>query len=152
MQYKWAQDPQGQFVDGHEWEDIVTYLQQVFLPCWEKLEHTMHKWGDADLEELAHGPEMCHTFIWNHDKLTYYANNWCKICWVHWGKQAILYAKGEGVTLMVVDFVSANYGWLHSPVVSQQAWVLFKAGKAWEGNFTNNDIHQGPIRKPCFCF
>jgi len=48
--------------------------------------------------------------------------------------------KGEGVSLMVVDFVLADYGWLHSPDGSQQAWVLFKAGKAWEGYFMNNDI------------
>ena len=43
---------------------------------------------------------------------------------------------------MVADFISADYGWLHSPDGSQQAWVLFKAGKAREGYFTNNDILQ----------
>ena len=50
------------------------------------------------------------------------------------------YAKGEGVSLMVADFVSANYRWLRSLDGSQQARVLFKAGKAWQGYFTNEDI------------
>ena len=63
MQYQWGQDLQGQFVDGHKQEDIVTYHQEVFIPCWEKLEPTMHKWGDPDFEELPHEPEMCRMVI-----------------------------------------------------------------------------------------
>ena len=71
--------------------------------------------------------------IWHHGELTYYTNDWHKICWVHKGEQEVPYAKGEGVSLMVTDFISANYGWLHSPYGNQQAQVLFKARKAWEG-------------------
>ena len=41
---------------------------------------------------------------------------------------------------MVADFVSANYGWLRSPDGKQEARVLFKAGKAQQGYFTNEDI------------
>ena len=41
---------------------------------------------------------------------------------------------------MVADFISADYGWLTSPDGSEQARVLFKAGKAREGYFTNDDI------------
>jgi len=33
---------------------------------------------------------------------------------------------------MVADFASADYGWMDSPGGSQQAQVLFKAGKAQE--------------------
>jgi len=43
---------------------------------------------------------------------------------------------------MVADFVSADYGWLRSPDGKQEARVLFKAGKAREGYFTNEDILQ----------
>ena len=103
----------------------MTYYQEVVLPHWDKLEPTMHNWGDADVEELPHGPEMCCMVIWHHDKLTYYANDWCKIHWVHQGEQAVPYAKGEGVCLMVTDFDLADYGWLHSPDGSQEA--------SWEG-------------------
>jgi hypothetical protein len=50
------------------------------------------------------------------------------------------YVKGEGASLMVADFVSADYGWLRSPDGKQEARVLFKAGKAQQGYFTNEDI------------
>src|SRR5882724_10058011 len=41
---------------------------------------------------------------------------------------------------MVAHFVLADYGWLQSHDGSQQAQVLFKAGKAQDGYFTNEDI------------
>ena len=52
----------------------------------------------------------------------------------------MLYAKGEGPSLMVADMVSPDYGWLRSPDGKQEACVLFKAGKGCEGYFTNQDI------------
>jgi hypothetical protein len=41
---------------------------------------------------------------------------------------------------MVADIVSADYSWLRSPDGKEEARVLFKAGKNWEGYFTNDDI------------
>jgi hypothetical protein len=41
---------------------------------------------------------------------------------------------------MVANFVSADYGWLHSPDKTQEARMFFKAGKNHEGYFTNEDI------------
>jgi hypothetical protein len=41
---------------------------------------------------------------------------------------------------MVADLVSANYGWLWLPDRSEEAQVLFKAGKNCEGYFTSEDI------------
>ena len=122
----------------------MTYHQEVFLPAWEKLEPTLCQWGDVDIEVHPHSPKMYPTMVWHHDELTYYANNWHKIQWVHQGESAVLYAKGDRVSLMVADFVSANYRWLKSQARSQQAQVLFKAGKAWEGYFMNKDISSKP--------
>jgi hypothetical protein len=34
LEYRWTKDPKGQFVDGHEREDVVAYRQNVFLPAW----------------------------------------------------------------------------------------------------------------------
>ena len=140
MDYRWTTEPRGQFVDGHEREDVVTYRQEVFLPAWEKLELTLRHWGDMDHDGLLHGPIVCPTVMWHHDESTFYANDRRNIRWVHKGEGAIPYAKGKGVSLMVADFVSADYGWLRAPDGSQQARVLFKVGKAWEGYFTNEDI------------
>ncbi|KAI0316465.1 hypothetical protein OF83DRAFT_1060295, partial [Amylostereum chailletii] len=32
MGYRWMKTPKGQYVDGHEREDVVAYRQHVFLP------------------------------------------------------------------------------------------------------------------------
>ena len=43
---------------------------------------------------------------------------------------------------MVADFVSVEYGWMHSHNGKKKtAQVLFQAEKAWEGNFNNDNIH-----------
>ena len=38
--------------------------------------------------------------------------------------------KGDGASLMVADFVSADYRWLRSPDGKESARVLFKAGSS----------------------
>ena len=143
---------------------MVTYSQEVFLPTREKLEPMLHQWGDVNLDELLAEPMTHHTIVWHHNESTFYANDWCKIQWVHKGKNAVLNAKGKGVSLKVVDFVLANYGWLCTSDGSQHTWVLFKDGKAWEGYFMNDDILRQTtnamdiypralsVRKSCFCF
>ena len=60
--------------------------------------------------------------------------------WVHRDEAAKPYAKGEGASQMVADMVSADYGWLRSPDGSEEARVLFKAGKNRKGYFTSEDI------------
>ena len=120
----------GQFIDGQEWEDVMTYHQDVFLPAWEQLRPTLCKWGDTGLEFIPTGPMMCCTVMWHHDESTFYTNYGHNICWVNHSKHAMLYAEGEGVLLMVADFVSANYGWLHTLDGTLQDHMLFKAGKA----------------------
>jgi hypothetical protein len=49
--------------------------------------------------------------------------------WVLENKTAVPWAKDERVSLMVADFVSADYGWLHSPNGEEDACVLLKIGK-----------------------
>ena len=55
-------------------------------------------------------------------------------------EMAVPKPKGKGVSLIVVHFVSANYGWLQSPNGKETAHVLFKAGKFREGYFTNKNV------------
>ena len=82
----------------------------------------------------------CQTVLWFHDESTFYANDRRQTQWVHKSETAILYAKGEGASQMVADFVSANHGWLRSPNGNEEARVLFKAGKNRDGYFTNDEI------------
>ena len=50
--------------------------------------------------------------IWVHDESTFYANNQLLLQWVHESETAKPYAKGEGLSQMVADFVSPDYSWL----------------------------------------
>jgi hypothetical protein len=38
MGYWWTKKPSGQYVDGHECDDVVHYRQHVFLPAWAELD------------------------------------------------------------------------------------------------------------------
>ena len=50
--------------------------------------------------------------IWVHDESTFYANDQRVLRWVHSSESAKPYAKGEGASQMVADFVSLDCGWL----------------------------------------
>jgi len=110
MDYRWTRNPQGQFVDGHEQEDVVNYRQPVFLPAQEEVQLKLRTWDKENVEEVGVLLQDRHTVVWHHDESTFYANDRRKIRWVHKGETAVPYAKGEGVSLMVADFVSADYG------------------------------------------
>ena len=121
MRYRWRREPKGQYKDGHEREDVVAYRQNVFLPTMQQLETKITDWsrahhaGDQDfiLCEAAPEPRIrAEVVIWTHDESTFYANDRRKLRWVHDDEDTKPYAKGEGASLMVADFISADYGWL----------------------------------------
>lgn len=79
---------------------------------------------------------------WFHDESTFYAHDRRRKRWIKKGETPVPYAKGEGISLMVADFFSADYGWLRSPNGKESARVLFRAGKNRDGYFDNNSIRQ----------
>ena len=86
-------------------------------------------------------PSVTHAMVvWYHDKTNFHAHDHHQTAWYHDSTTPIPYAKGEGASMMIADFVSANYGWLRSPDGQESAEVVFQAGKAHEGYFTNDDI------------
>jgi hypothetical protein len=54
----------------------------------------------------------CRVVVWFHDESTFYAHDRRDVCWVHLMEGAIPKPKGEGTSLIVAHFVSADYGWL----------------------------------------
>lgn len=78
--------------------------------------------------------------MWFHDESTFYANDQQKLRWVHQSEKAVPQPKGEGTSLMVADFISADYGWLQSANGEESTRVLFKAGKGCDGYFTNDNV------------
>jgi hypothetical protein len=97
----------------------------------------MHDWSKGLPDPLPHERK---TVVWFHDESTFYANDQQVARWVHGGEDPKPYAKGEGALQMVADLVSADYGWLRSPDGTQEARVLFKAGKNRERYFTSEDV------------
>ncbi|KIK76705.1 hypothetical protein PAXRUDRAFT_169069 [Paxillus rubicundulus Ve08.2h10] len=142
MDYRWTKAPSGQYIDGHECEDVVKYRQTTFLPTIGKLEWNLREWKDGleEMDDKAPRPQNRQVVIWYHNESTFYANDRRKVYWVHTSETAKPRQKGEGASIMVVDFVSADYGWLRSPDSSEWTRVLFRAGKAQDGYYTNNDI------------
>jgi len=137
MDYQWVRDHRGQYIDGHEREDVVYYRQHVFLKKWAEEQPKMRSWGE-DNEEICNTERpLC---VWFHDESTFYANDQRKSKWVHKSTSATPYTKGEGASLMVAEFVSADHSWLQSSDGKESARVLFKAGKSHDGYFSNEDI------------
>ncbi|KAG1841565.1 hypothetical protein DFJ58DRAFT_707849 [Suillus subalutaceus] len=143
MDFRWTKSPSGQYVDGHERDDVVAYRQKKFLPSIAELFIHMRAWKDG-LEEASDEP-CPHTqrvVLWFHDESTFYANDRRKVYWVHGNETARPRPKGEGASLMVADFISADYGWLRSSCGEESARILFRAGKSRDGYFTNASILQ----------
>ena len=80
--------------------------------------------------------------MWFHDESTFYAHDRRQKRWVHKGEKNTPQPKGEGLSLMVADFVSADYGWLRSRDGKESSHILFCAGKAQDGYFSNDKIIQ----------
>ncbi|KAF9440607.1 hypothetical protein P691DRAFT_687180, partial [Macrolepiota fuliginosa MF-IS2] len=115
----------GQYVDGHERDDVVSYCQNTYIP--RMIQHMTKMWRYIDGSTgWAVPPDVnCPTIIWFHDESTFYAHDHWQNYWMPPGSSPTPYTKGEGQSLMVANFVSADYGWLGSPDGKESARVLF---------------------------
>jgi len=113
---RWTTNLKGQYIDGHEYDDVITYWQFIFLPAWSEI---TQDWTSKP-QPPPPPPHRQTMVVWFHDKSTFYANDQHVKRWVHIGETAKPYVKGEGPSQMVANMVSADYGWLHSPDGSEQ--------------------------------
>jgi len=145
--YNWTDSPTGQYVDGHERVDVVDYRQNIFLPAWFAKEPRLRVWLEGTKDEPGNMHQPTHTsplnrrtVVWYHDESVFYAHDRRERRWVPVTENAVPRPKGEGHSLMVADFVSADYGWLRSPDGKESARVLLRPGARRDGYFTNDDI------------
>jgi hypothetical protein len=67
--------------------------------------------------------------IWYHDESIFYAHDPHRKAWRHKDVLIKPYIKGEGISLMVADFVSADFGWLVGPKTGRRAQQILRPGK-----------------------
>ncbi|KAJ3739623.1 hypothetical protein EV360DRAFT_29836, partial [Lentinula raphanica] len=115
LNYHFSQPKKGQYKDGHDRADVVEYRDKKFIPqIYELLSRSV----TFDRNGLPLPPPAMtgkRTIIWYHDETIFYAHDRRRKVWFHKDGDAKLAAKGEGVTLMIADFVSAEFGFLVSP-------------------------------------
>jgi hypothetical protein len=144
LEYRWREEKKGQYVDGHERDDVISYRQNVFLPLWKSFSHRLRNWREDDMMMEEGDLDDCirlrRVVVWYHDESTFYAHDRRDVRWVHSTESAVPKPKGEGASLMVAHFVSADYGWLQSDDGTETARILFKAGKGRDGYFTTENI------------
>jgi hypothetical protein len=130
----------GQYADGHERVDVVAYRTHTFLPSWRRIRARMDAWSKENLPEYGPNLPGKRIVVWFHDESIFYAHNRRRKTWYHKDAPAKPYAKGEGASLMIADFVSSKYGWLRSPDGTRSARVVMSPGKNKDGYFTNVEI------------
>ncbi|KAJ3743043.1 hypothetical protein DFH05DRAFT_1536122 [Lentinula detonsa] len=132
MEYCWKAELKGQYSDGHD------------VSRWWKEDGTED--GDARERVLVADPNGRVVVIWRHDESIFYRNDCQKIQWIHSSETAKPYAKGEGASLMVGDFVSPDYGWLKGKETNsdgsaiKSARKFLRPGKTRDGYQTTEDI------------
>ena len=139
--YRWKAEAKGMYSDGHERDDVVQYRQSVFLPLMaEKLSRSAS--FDQEGQEVSGSVPsgVTEIIVHMHDESIFYAHDRRNMRWCHTSESPKPYAKGEGQSFMVADFVSDKLGWLKSLDGKDSARVCLKPGKEREGYFSSNEV------------
>ena len=75
----------------------------------------MLNWAEDGLPEYGPPVQQRRVICWFHDESVFYAHDRRKKEWMYKDATAKPYAKGDVASLMVSDFVSADFGWISSP-------------------------------------
>lgn len=112
----WRAELKGQYFDGHERADVVEYRQSTFIPFWQARERLMTVYNEDGVPDPQHPifllPGEKPIIFWFHDKSIVFANDRWLVRWVSPDEHPTPFKKGEGNTIMVADFVCAQFGWL----------------------------------------
>ncbi|KAF7333551.1 hypothetical protein MSAN_02420000 [Mycena sanguinolenta] len=95
-------------------------------------EEQWEEWEEEPPRSFIGMPDGKIVVIWRHDECIFYANDRRKIRWVHASETAKPRKKGEGKSMMVIAFVSPDYGW--------EARLTIKPGKTRDGYYGNEEI------------
>ena len=107
------------YIDGHKREDVVAY-RNVFVGRWAGYKTCFHFWDDNGnslpphrFDALPSGFALPLILV-THDKSTFFQNDERKTSWSHQDSWPAPKPKGDGQSLMVSDFLTAEWGCLHN--------------------------------------
>lgn len=158
--WKYGKQKNGMYIDGHEREDVVEY-RSAFVERFQQNERRFHIWDDNgnELPRPSGFPVLgavgrFRLILITHDESTFFQNDQRKTLWEHTSKNGVPRPKGEGQSLMISDFLTADWGrlrdndrcvftfflLLNSHIYFSEARIVFKPGKNRDGWFSANDL------------
>ncbi|KAF9016780.1 hypothetical protein BDZ89DRAFT_961647 [Hymenopellis radicata] len=139
----------GMYVDGHERDDVVVY-RTAFVKRWlQEYEPRMVVYDNngkpikTPQGFVLSGKRAGRPFrliLVTHDESTFFANDRCKLGWLHPDFKNKPEPKGDGDSVMVSDFLTPDWGRLVDGDELSEARILFRAGKNCDGYFTNTEL------------
>ncbi|KAF8221454.1 hypothetical protein L208DRAFT_1090516, partial [Tricholoma matsutake] len=142
MGWRYGRRKNGMYIDGHEHKDVVEYREH-FIKRWKGYELRMTTCdNDGNIDKIPAGFHVSDgrfkLILVTHNESTFYENDRRRNHWSYKGDKATPQKKGEGVSLMVSDFLMLEWGRLTDG--DEEAQIVFKAGKNWDGYFTADDL------------
>jgi hypothetical protein len=137
--YRWKEALKGQYSDGHEQSDVVWDCNKNYLPKIKILQARMQAYSKDGIATGARADGKW-VVVWYHDESIFYAHDHHRKTWYHKDTPAKPYQKGDGHSLMIADFMSADFRWLQSFDGKRSARHIMRPGKNRDGYFTMDDI------------
>lgn len=103
------------YIDGHECVDVVEY-QKGFVECWREYERQFVIYGnDGNVLSTPTGfpvPQgvRFRLILVTHNKSMFYENDCRKLQWVNNKAKPVAEKKGEGQSIMVLEFLTSEWG------------------------------------------
>jgi len=101
----------GIYIDGHERDDVVAY-QQAFVYRWADYKARFQIWDGNGIPHSHHPTDSHPLILITHNESKFFQNDERQTCWNYQDSQPTPRPKGNGQSLMVSDFLMAEWGHL----------------------------------------
>jgi hypothetical protein len=108
MRWRYSKKKNRMYIDGHERQDVVNY-RRAFVYRWVDYETRFQFWDDKG-NPLPRPSASRPLILVTHDESVFFQNDERKTCWNHQDSQPAPKPKGEGQSLMVLDFLTTAWG------------------------------------------
>jgi hypothetical protein len=108
MKWRYAEKKNGMYIDGHERDDVVAY-RHAFVHRWVDYE-ARFPFPDANGNASPCASDSRPLVLITHDESIFFQNDERTTCWSHQDSRPTPKPKGDGQSLMVSDFLTAEWG------------------------------------------